>query len=382
MGLRTGAGSFIAASFCGAFICVNGVMAGALTASAQTIQTLYSLPNINVADKPVGNLLLTPDGVLYGSTYEVPAVFRVAPSQTGGGPWTHEIIAQLPFQSIGTGGVAADPKGNLYVADQRDQFSAGKMYQLTPPASAGGAWTMTAIYTFDDNNATGSAPYAAPLNVDHTLFGTTSSGGASGSGVIYSLKQVDGVWTYTVLHSFTGVDGATPSAPLVADRSGSLYGTTGRGGFAGQGVAFEVSPPAQAGDSWAYQVLYSFQGGDDGAQPQAGLTLGPEGSIYGTTSEGGNSIQCNGAEKIWNGCGTVFKLNRPTSGAGEWVETILHRFTGYDNGQDGGAPLGSMSFDQHGVLYSTYPFCAGFSRLNVAELDTVLHAPRQEVSTG
>lgn len=327
--------------------------AGAIAASAQTIQTIYALPDINVADEPVGNLLLAPNGVLYGSTYEVPAVFLVAPPQTAGGPWTHEVIAQLPFQSIGTGGVAADPQGNVYVADQRDQFSAGKMYQLTPPASKGGAWTMTAIYTFDDNNASGSTPLAAPVYLGHALFGTTSSGGASGSGVIYSLKQVSGAWTYTVLHSFTGSDGATPGASLIADRNGNLYGTTIGGGSAGQGVAFEISPPALAGKSWTYQVLHNFEGGDDGAQPQAGLTLGAEGSLYGTTSEGGNSIQCNGAENIWNGCGTVFRLTRPTSVTGEWRETILHRFTGYDNGEDGGAPLGSMSFDQHGILYGT-----------------------------
>ena len=98
-------------------------------------------------------------------------------------------------------------------------------------------------------------------------------------------------------------------------------------------------------------MLYSFLGGDDGAQPQAGLTLGAEGSLYGTTSEGGNAIQCNGAENIWNGCGTVFRLTRTSSG--EWTETVLHRFTGYDNGQDGAAPLGSLAFDNHGMLYGT-----------------------------
>lgn len=328
------------------------LMVGALTASAQTIQTLYAFPNINVADEPLGNLLLTSDGVLYGSTYEVPAVFRVAPPKTAGGTWRHEIIAQLPIQSIGTGGVAADKEGNLYVADQRDEFSAGKMYQLTRPASAGAAWTMTAIYTFDNSNSTGSSPYAAPLYHGGALYGTTSSGGAFGEGVIYSLQQVNDVWTYTVLHSFSGADGATPGAPLIADGEGNLYGTTIGGGSANQGTVFEISPPALAGGNWTYQVLYSFQGGVDGAQPQAGVTLGAEGSVYGTTSEGGSSIQCNGAGNIWNGCGIVFRLTRPSSG-GEWIETVLHHFTGYDYGQDGGAPLGSMTFDQHGTLYGT-----------------------------
>jgi uncharacterized repeat protein (TIGR03803 family) len=56
---------------------------------------------------------------------------------------------------------------------------------------------------------------------------------------------------------------------------------------------------------------------------------------------------------MWNGCGTVFSLSRESAEPGEWNETILRRFTGYYNGQDGGAPLGSMSFDRHGILYGT-----------------------------
>ena len=47
------------------------------------------------------------------------------------------------------------------------------------------------------------------------------------------------------------------------------------------GTVFRVQP-----DGSAYTVLHSFNGGD-GNQPYAGLTQGPDGTLYGTTLFGG-----------------------------------------------------------------------------------------------
>src|SRR5271165_1225063 len=69
----------------------------------------------------------------------------------------------------------------------------------------------------------------------------------------------------SVLYHFKGgSDGATPSASLVADVAGNLYGTTASGGTSSLGTVFEVSPP---GTVWTETVLYSFAGGNDGANP-------------------------------------------------------------------------------------------------------------------
>ena len=90
-----------------------------------------------------------------------------------------------------------------------------------------------------------------------------------------------------------------------------------------------ASRPAQG----QIETLYDFQGGSDGINPTAGLTLDSEGNIYGTTSGGGL------------GFGTVFELS-PISG-GPWNETVLYSFTG---GADGSTPNGSLVFNG-GKLY-------------------------------
>jgi uncharacterized repeat protein (TIGR03803 family) len=76
------------------------------------------------------------------------------------------------------------------------------------------------------------------------LYGTTVEGGSGcGCGVVYKLaRRKQGKWTYTVLHTFEGSDGAQPDANLILDGKGNLYGTTATGGAHGGGVVFEIIP--------------------------------------------------------------------------------------------------------------------------------------------
>ena len=150
--------------------------------------------------------------------------------------------------------------------------------------------------------------------------------------------------TFTTLHSFSGLDGGMPTAGLTMDGAGNLYGTTQYGGTADYGSVFKL---VHTGGSWILHPLYSFPndgGGNDGAEPYAGVTIGPDGNLYGTTTRGGGSAQF----------GTVFKLSPPASVCRStlcpWTETVLYRFSG---GSDGRVPYGRVVFDRAGNLYGT-----------------------------
>jgi uncharacterized repeat protein (TIGR03803 family) len=166
------------------------------------------------------------------------------------------------------------------------------------------------IYRFS-GGSDGAQPAGGLVEVDGTLFGTTSAGGM-GRGTIFKVSA-DGKSERT-LYRFKGApDGADPVASLVSV-NGSLFGTTEYGGkitalcSAGCGTIFKVSR------SGAESVIYRFQGVTDGVEPVARLTpLG--GQLYGTTQYGGaKSAFCA------KGCGTLFRLGR------RGVKTIIHRF--------------------------------------------------------
>jgi uncharacterized repeat protein (TIGR03803 family) len=113
------------------------------------------------------------------------------------------------------------------------------------------------------------------------LYGTTVFGGASGQGAVFKL---DTIGTETVLYSFTGgADGGNPSAGVIRDSAGNLYGATTIGGAPGMGygVVFELDT---AGTE---TVLHTFAGGADGANPVGGLVRDSAGNLYGTTQDGG-----------------------------------------------------------------------------------------------
>jgi uncharacterized repeat protein (TIGR03803 family) len=140
-----------------------------------------------------------------------------------------------------------------------------------------------------------------------------------------------------VLYAFQGGnDGSSPSSGLIFDALGNLYGETEGGGAHGGGTVFELSPNSNGG--WTETVLYSFQGGNDGGGPSSGLIFDQAGNLYGTTYGGGGGTSGNG---------TAFELS--PNGSGEWTEAVLYRFLG---GSDDASPQG-LIFDQKGNLYGT-----------------------------
>jgi uncharacterized repeat protein (TIGR03803 family) len=187
----------------------------------------------------------------------------------------------------------------------------------------------TVLYRFA-GGSDGEGPSAGLIDVNGTLYGTTVFGGPGGRGTVYSVTT-GGV--ETVLHSFPG-GGAYPFGGLI-DANGTLYGTTGAGGAYSRGTVFSITTAG------VETVLYSFGAQrSDGAHPQAGL-IEVNGRLYGTTEEGGRSNCANG-----RGCGTVYSVT--TAG----VESVLHHFHGTAGGSDGERPL-SVLLNMRGRLYGT-----------------------------
>jgi uncharacterized repeat protein (TIGR03803 family) len=219
-------------------------------------------------------------------------------------------------------GLAIDSKGNLY-----GTTSSGGAHGSGIVFRANGSGQERVLYSFGSIVNDGASPESSLIfDASGDLYGTTFSGGASGNGTVFRLtpKGVE-----TVLYSFAGgTDGANPEASLAMDKSGNLYGTTTAGGTAGDGTVFEISKAGQ------HSVLYNFAGGNDGTVPVAGVTLDAKGNLYGTTSTGGQY-----------GYGTVFELKRLQSG---WAERILHNFQMQG---DGGTPYAGLIFDPSGNLY-------------------------------
>ena len=169
--------------------------------------------------------------------------------------------------------------------------------------------TYTVLHKFTGND--GASPRGSLVSFEQTLYGTTY-----GSSTLFKINM-DGSG-YALLHRFTGPDGAEPRGALtLADAM--LYGATEEGGSGGDpGTLFKIST-----DGGGFTLLREFTG-SDGRFPDGSLVLSGA-TLYGATEMGGSS-----------GAGTVFKLN--TDGSGQ---TVLHNFTGYPN--DGYRPLGGLA---------------------------------------
>jgi len=169
----------------------------------------------------------------------------------------------------------------------------GTVFSLSPPASPGGSWTETVLYRFTGGMTDGDDPTGIAVGTNGELYGTTDLGGASNMGTVFSLApptSSGGLWTETVLYNFTGgtTDGADPTG-VVVGKNGVLYGTTSFGGTSNSGTVFSLPPPASPSGGWTETVLHSFAGGSDGVLPTAGVAISKRGVLCGTTEAGGIS---------------------------------------------------------------------------------------------
>ena len=201
----------------------------------------------------------------------------------------------------------------------------------------------------------GATPVSSLIQASDNLFyGTTSSGGPTGYGTVFSLSATAG--SVTTLHAFTYSDGAGPLAALMQASDGSFYGTTSYGGPNGRALFTESLRRAR------WQILRAFGNSDgsypDGSYPYAGVIQAIDGSLYGTTLYGGV-----------NGLGTVYRVDA----AG--TMTTLHSFT-Y---ADGAYPYTGLIQARDGLITGTTSYSGPggggtIFRLDEAGTPTTLHA--------
>ncbi len=212
--------------------------------------------------------------------------------------------------SIPQGTLLLDSSGALFgVTAQGGESGKGVAFKLTPPVS-GGSWTESVLHSF--LGADGASPAGGLLALSNTLVGVTTFGGASNLGTVFQLTPNGGGWTESVLHSFSGSDGANPTVRLVADGKGALYGITAIGGASNRGVVFQLKPPTVSGGVWTETVLHDFTGGSDGFGPFGVLLIDNHGALYGSTTQ--NSPQP----------GRVFRLRPPKIAGKPWAFKVLH----------------------------------------------------------
>jgi uncharacterized repeat protein (TIGR03803 family) len=388
------------ASFPGSALAILGLILplAARPAAAGTAEVIHSFGDGD-GEYPATDLVLDASGVIYGTTTQggglnSGTVFRLAPA---GPAWEESVIYSFTSGPDGGqpyNGVTLDAQGNLYGTavtggtGQTCEGGCGVAYKLT---KTGSTWTQSVLYNFTGGED-GSGPGAGlSFDRDGNLYGMTPTGGAFGLGVIYKLSRNGaGNWTQTVIHAFTGgedgatgsagrlllsggrfygvatvggahgkgtvfrlnptpgggwsfqilyafrgmPDGALPYGAVVRDAAGKLYGTTYYEGAHDHGAVYQLTPTSSG--LWKERIIYSFQGAADGGHPVSHLNLGANGSLYGTTSEGGDP-DCS--------CGTVFKLTKV--GAGWQLETV-HAFTG---NPDGANAYNGMARGAGGKLY-------------------------------
>jgi uncharacterized repeat protein (TIGR03803 family) len=253
-------------------------------------------------NRPSSGLILDKVGNMFG---------EIGGSGTGAGGSIYEMKKESTGWKFGTlitfdgtdegnypnGGLILDDAGNLYgTTNSEGALCCGTVFEVKHGAND--TWTESLLYSFN-GGTDGGFPNNAPLvsNGAGKLYGTTTTGGdlSCGCGVVFELSLSGGIWTETVLHSFTdSPDGSDSQAGMTFDKAGNLFGTTLIGGADGYGSVFELKP--QSGGEWEETILYSFTNGNDGAYPSNALLL-RQGNIYSTANGAGQS-----------GWGVVFEL--------------------------------------------------------------------------
>jgi hypothetical protein len=309
-------------------------------ASAGAEKVLYAFGNAEGAGAGAG-LVSDALGNLYGATSFTGdgfgLIYRLTP--TGKAKWTYSVIYTFtggPDGAFPESSLTFDSAGNLYGATvgggPLNQMSRGVVFELSP--GQGGQWTFAKSYDFT-GGADGYGPTAGVvIDAAGNLYGATKEG-ALGYGAIFKLTPSGDGWQETTIHEFTydNGDGGYPSYNLALDRKNNLFGNVQDGGTHGLGYVFEFQSTKKGG--WKETIIHNYGDGDGGGQSYAGVVLDKNGNIYTSTD---TYDYVNHVSP-----GAIVELSKSSG----WSVTTLHQFTG---GTDGGMPT-ALLLDKQGNLY-------------------------------
>lgn len=244
------------------------------------LTTLVSFNGLN-GRNPYGELIADVSGNLYGATVgggvnDAGTVFKIDPV-TG-------VLTTITSENGSGAGLFLDTSGSLFGMNHGDGASnRGFLFKVNLATG-----DLTTLVSFNDAN--GRFPDAELIaDAEGNLYGTTRWGGANDLGTIFEVNSVTG--DLTTLLSFDGVNGGLPSAGVIADAAGNLYGTTSDGGASYRGTVFRFDSA-----TGSLLTLFEFDGAN-GGNPVGPLIADAAGNLYGMTGNGGA-----------NDYGTVFKL--------------------------------------------------------------------------
>jgi uncharacterized repeat protein (TIGR03803 family) len=195
---------------------------------------------------------------------------------------------------------------------------------------------LTVLHSFAGGNDGRNVSGPLVRDAKGAIYGSTTEGGLYDRGTVFKLTPStasDGEWKRTTLHDFRGrAQGIWPGVDLLMSPDGALYGVTPNARVSCRcGLVFKLAPPESPHREWTYTVVHNLGTLEDVAVP-ASLSMGPDGALYGTTTEHPN--------------GVVYRLKLQGS---EWTFSLLHKFK--RNGSDGAHPSGGVVFDKSGALY-------------------------------
>jgi len=268
---------------------------------------------------PSGGLIMDKNGALYGTTNlggvttdpygrGFGTVFRLTPLDAGKTTWQETVLYRFTSVTDGTNpmfaltlnGAGALFGSTLYGGTGQctdilsNIIGCGTVFKLTPPALGQAAWTKSTLHSFA-LGTDGQVPEGRLLlDAAGAVYGATTQGGAatcsSGCGVIYKLTPPpvgQTAWTESILHSFTGLDGASPQGGLIWDATGAVFGTASGGGSIGYGVVFKLVPPLAGQQAWTETVLFNFDGYIAGTRPIGELVRDATGRFFGVANSWG-----------------------------------------------------------------------------------------------
>lgn len=305
-----------------------------------TETVLYNFQGGKDGFVPYGDLVFDQVGNLYGATlfgggrgnncgdafYQYcGTIYELSPPKQRGAPWSEKVL--YSFSGIAAsaligdganpnGGLAIDSSGNLYGSTQIGGFNCshneyhgcGTVFALSPPSGQNQNWSEAVLHRFLADVTDGRNPWGG-LTIDNhkNLYGTTLTWGPGSGGTVFRLSPQSGsdLWKETLMYGFSSDEnGYDPEGSVIFTAAGNLCGTTSVGnGNSRLGSVYCLYSSAESSSVSELVTLHGFSGPPDGAEPTSGLTLSPDGILFGTTFLGGTGSGCD-----YSSCGAVFEV--------------------------------------------------------------------------